>query len=391
LKAQILVINCGSSSIKFSLVEPEGGCHVLSGQAERLGAPDGFLRWKGASQGQKSIGAVGHEEALLQIVGLLRDSGLAFDAIGHRVVHGGEHFSASCLVNDASVEALRAHQHLAPLHNPVNLLGIEAARHAFPELPQVMVFDTAFHQSMPPRAYLYPLPYNLYSEHGIRRYGFHGTSHRYVSAKTAETLGRPLEDLALITAHLGNGCSAAAILGGKSLDTTMGMTPLEGLVMGTRSGDIDPSLHEHLCNTLNISLKEVSTLLNKQSGLFGLSGLTNDMRELLQAEAQGHERAAIAVEVFCYRLAKHIAALMVALGRLDALVFTGGIGENSIPVRARTLRLLPFLGLELDEEANNLHGRNTRGIISRSTRPCAIVTPTDEELLIARDTLTQIS
>ena len=384
---QILVINCGSSSIKFSLVDPGAGAHRLSGQVERIGADDGVLKWKGATQGQETLGPVDHRKAMQAIVGVLRDSGLEFAGIGHRVVHGGEHFTASCRINDESLDVLRAHQHLAPLHNPVNILGIEAAQAAFPDSPQVMVFDTAFHQSMPRRAYLYALPHHLYTEHGVRRYGFHGTSHRYVTARAAEQLGRPLKDLALLSAHLGNGCSAAAVLGGKSMDTTMGLTPLEGLVMGTRSGDVDPSLHEHLCNTLNLSLKDVSSLLNKQSGLLGLSGgHSNDMRTLIEAEADGHEGAAVAVEVFCYRLAKALAAQVVALGRLDALLFTGGIGENSIPVRARTLTLLSFLGLQLDTAANNDHGRANRGIITTTDAPCAMVVQTDEELLIARDT-----
>jgi acetate kinase len=383
----ILVINCGSSSIKFSLVDPEAGTHVLSGQVERIGSDSGFLKWKGAVQGEKELGPINHRDAMGAIVAVLRDSGLDFAGIGHRVVHGGEHFTASCHINDESLEVLRAHQHLAPLHNPVNILGIESAQAAFPDSPQVMVFDTAFHQSMPRRAYLYALPHHLYTEHGVRRYGFHGTSHRYVTARAAEQLGRPLEELALLSAHLGNGCSAAAVLGGKSMDTTMGLTPLEGLVMGTRSGDVDPSLHEHLCNTLNLSLKEVSSLLNKQSGLLGLSGgHSNDMRTLLQAEAGGHEGAALAVEVFCYRLAKALAAQVVALGRLDALLFTGGIGENSTPVRARTVALLPFLGLHLDPAANEDHGRANRGIITTTDAPCAMVVQTDEELLIARDT-----
>lgn len=382
----ILVINCGSSSIKFSLVDFEAGAHLLTGQAENLGGANGSLKWDGVTSGVKKPGKIGHEEAMREIVSVLREAGCSFAGIGHRVVHGGEHFSQSALVNRKTMEALEAHQHLAPLHNPVNLLGIEAARAAFPEQPQVMVFDTAFHQSMPRRAYLYPIPYHLFTEHGVRRYGFHGTSHRFVTAKAAETLGRPLEDLALVSAHLGNGCSAAAVLGGKSVDTTMGLTPLEGLVMGTRSGDVDPSLHKYLCDTLNLNLEEVSSILNKQSGLLGLSGISNDMRTLLEAEAKGDERAAIAVEVFCYRLAKAIAGLVVGMGRLDALIFTGGIGENSKPVRARTLQLLPFLGLHLDEAANEDHGRGDRGIITRGDAPCALVVATDEELLIARDT-----
>jgi acetate kinase len=386
MSKNILVINCGSSSIKFSLADPESGHHLLSGLAEKLDSADACLNWKGAETGSRLLGQAGHREALLGIVELLHRLNLRCVGIGHRVVHGGEAFKHSCLVSDASIEALKANAHLAPLHNPVNLQGIEAAREAFPALPQVMVFDTAFHQSMPRQAYLYALPYELYRDHGIRRYGFHGTSHRYVCHEAARLLARPIEDLALISAHLGNGCSASAVLGGKSVDTTMGLTPLEGLVMGTRSGDIDPSLHEFLGKTLNLSLAEVSNLLNKQSGLLGLSGKSNDMRELLEAEAAGNERAAIAIQVFVYRLAKSIAALVVALGCLDALIFTGGIGENSIPVRQRTLDLLPFLNLTCDSTANLQHGKNNRGIISLGQHPCAMVIPTDEEIVIARDT-----
>jgi len=386
MQTHILVINCGSSSVKFSLADPDSGDHLLSGLAENLGTPQSRLEWKGCATGEKKLGNAGHREALLAVVDLLQHLGLSCEGVGHRVVHGGEHFSQSCRVDDDSIQALRAHSHLAPLHNPVNLLGIEAALEAFPDVPQVMVFDTAFHQTMPRRAFLYALPRHLYETHGIRRYGFHGTSHRYVAREAARKLDRPLEDLALVTAHLGNGCSAAAVLCGESVDTTMGLTPLEGLVMGTRSGDVDPSLHGFLCDTLDLSLDDVSNLLNKQSGLLGLSGRTNDMRQLLEAEADGDEWAHIAVEVFCYRLAKAVAGLVVAMGRLDALVFTGGIGENSIPVRERTLALLPFLGLHLDPDANPVHGRDTGGRITRDTAPCALVVNTDEEIVIARDT-----
>lgn len=390
MTTSILILNCGSSSIKFSVSDPERGAHVLSGLVEKLDSASALLKWKGAWEGERELGQAGHREALRGIVDLLKELDLTCSGIGHRVVHGGEHFRKSCLVSDESLEGLRAHQHLAPLHNPVNLLGIEAAREAFPDLPQVMVFDTAFHQTMPERAYLYALPYDLYETHRIRRYGFHGTSHRYVCEEAARRLERPLEELALISAHLGNGCSATAVSGGKSVDTTMGLTPLEGLVMGTRSGDIDPSLHEFLCKLLNMTLAEVSNMLNKKSGLLGLSGRTNDMRELLQAEREGDQRAAVAVTVFCYRLAKAISGLVVGLGRLDALIFTGGIGENSIPVRQRTLDLLPFLGLEVNVEANLSHGRDQNGCISLGRSPCALVIPTDEEIVIARDTATLI-
>lgn len=383
----ILVINCGSSSIKFSLTEPGSGSHLLTGLAENLSSSSASLSWKGTAEGRRSLEGSDHRSALRGIVQLLAELNLSCRAIGHRVVHGGEHFSGACPVNNESLEALRDHIHLAPLHNPVNLQGIEAAQEAFPDLPQVMVFDTSFHQSMPRQAYLYAVPYDLYTEHGVRKYGFHGTSHRYVSEKAAERLGTPLEETALVTAHLGNGCSATAVLGGKSVDTTMGLTPLEGLVMGTRSGDVDPSLHQYLGSRLELDPQEISDILNKKSGLLGLSGQTNDMRTLMELEASGDSQAAIAVEVFCYRLAKAIAGLVVGLGRLDALVFTGGIGENSAPVRERTLNLLPFLGLEVDPEANASHGKNGNGRITKGTTPCAMVVRTDEELVIARDTV----
>lgn len=382
----ILVINCGSSSVKFSLADPDAGVHRLSGLVENLGGGEAILRWKGVSRGERKVPDADHRKALLAIVALLRELDLPCEGVGHRVVHGGEHFSGSCPVGEEALDALRDHSHLAPLHNPVNLLGIEAAREAFPGLPQVMVFDTSFHQTMPPRAYLYALPYDLYTDHGIRRYGFHGTSHRYVAQQAAHQLDRPLDHLCLVTAHLGNGCSAAAVRCGQSVDTTMGLTPLEGLVMGTRSGDVDPSLHGFLHDTLGLSLADINDLLNKKSGLLGLSGSTNDMRRLLEAKDAGDERAHIAFEVFTYRLAKAIAGLVVALGRLDALVFTGGIGENSTPVRRRTLEHLPFLGLRVDDAANARHGADSNGRISLPSDTKALVVHTDEEMVIARDT-----
>lgn len=348
---------------------------------------DTLLSWKGHSQGRRPIGDARHKEALLAIVALLKELELSCSGIGHRVVHGGEHFTGSCLVDADSLEALKAHQHLAPLHNPVNLLGIEAAQEAFPGIPQAMVFDTSFHQSMPEQAYLYAIPYEFYQDHRIRRYGFHGTSHRYVAAEASRRLKRPVEELHLVTAHLGNGCSASAVKGGVSVDTTMGLTPLEGLVMGTRSGDVDPSLHQYLCETLGFELAEVTSILNKKSGLLGLSGSSHDMRQLLESAEKGDLRADLAVKVFCYRLAKSIAGLCVGLGQLDALIFTGGIGENSVEVRKRVLDLLPFLGLEVDPARNEEHGTSQLGRISRSDSPVALVVKTDEEMVIAQDTL----
>jgi acetate kinase len=275
---------------------------------------------------------------------------------------------------------------LGPLHNPANLTGIALARELFPGLRQVGVFDTAFHQTMPAKAYLYPVPYAWYQDHQIRRYGFHGTSHRFVTQTAITQLGLDPDDNAIVTAHLGNGCSCAAVRDGKSVDTTMGLTPLEGVVMGTRSGSIDPAIIGHVAKTTGIAEAGVLDALNKKSGLLGISGLSNDMRTLAEAAEKGHERAKLAIEIFCYVLAKTLAGLVVPLGRLDALVFTGGIGENSAPVRARVIEQLGFLGLTLDPEANAVHGKGRSGRITRETRPMAAVVPTNEELLIARDT-----
>jgi acetate kinase len=277
------------------------------------------------------------------------------------------------------------------LHNPANVLGIRTAQRLFPGLPQVAVFDTAFHQTLPRRAYLYAVPYNLYKEHAIRRYGFHGTSHRFVTQRAASLLGKATSECAFVSVHLGNGCSACAVLAGKSVDTTMGLTPLEGLVMGTRSGDIDPGLHAHLKDQLGWTLDHITDVLNSHSGLLGLSGLSNDMRELIDAGAAGNERARLAIEVFCYRLAKAIAALFVSLGRLGTVIFTGGIGENAPSIRARVVQQLAVFGFELDPERNQAHGASSNGRITRDGDRIAMVVPTDEELMIARETLAVLS
>jgi acetate kinase len=366
--SRVLVINSGSSSLKFALIEPETGAVVSHGLAERLSA-------------------TGHAEALDRLLAELGDDA-GISAVGHRVVHGGEAFSESVVIDDATVQAIRDCAALAPLHNPANLLGIEAARRAFPGVPQVAVFDTAFHQTLPRRAFLYAVPYELYEQHKLRRYGFHGTSHRYVAEEAAKLLGRPLAELELVTAHLGNGCSAAAVRGGKSIDTSMGLTPLEGLVMGTRSGDVDPSLHQFLAERTGQTLVQITELLTRKSGLLGLSGRSNDMRTLLEARAQGDERAAIAVEVFCYRLAKTVLALCAGLERLDALVFTGGIGEHAASVREETLKGLSILGFELDPRRNLGHGRDSSGrITSDASARTALVVSTNEELVIAREAM----
>ena len=305
--------------------------------------------------------------------------------MGHRVVHGGERFTRAARLDDDVVAAIEATSALAPLHNPANLQGIAATRTLFPALPQVAVFDTAFHQSLPPRAYRYALPEALYRDHAIRRYGFHGTSHAYISARADALAGRPG---GWLTAHLGNGCSTAAVWEGQSLDTSMGLTPLEGLAMGTRSGDVDPGLHAHLARQLGWSLEEIDRVLNRESGLLGLSGHSNDMRELEAAADEGHAGAALAVEVFCYRIAKSLAALSCALPRLDGIVFTGGIGENSPRVRENVVALLPHFGLALDAEANRETIRGREGRIDALTpnRPALWVIPTDEEGRIADET-----
>jgi acetate kinase len=381
----VLVINCGSSSIKYALVPAAADQPRLTGLAERLGSDDARLKGTDA-RGEsftRPLGRADHVQALTAILEGLE--GHRPGAVGHRVVHGGEHFTRAALIDDEVVATLEATSALAPLHNPANLQGIAATRALFPELPQVAVFDTAFHQSLPPRAYRYALPEALYRDHGIRRYGFHGTSHAYVSARADALAGHPG---GWLTAHLGNGCSTAAVWEGRSLDTSMGLTPLEGLVMGTRSGDVDPGLHAHLARQLGWELEKIDRVLNRESGLLGLSGLTNDMRELEAAADAGHAGAALAVEVFCYRIAKSLAALSCALPRLDGILFTGGIGENSPAVREKVVALLPHFGLALDPAANRETIRGREGRIDTLTpnRPALWVIPTDEEGRIADET-----
>ena len=385
----ILVINCGSSSIKFALINEAHSDFLLSGLAERLGSPDAQLHWqRGGEKDSLILPNADHRVALAQVLPLVQSAaGGQLHGIGHRVVHGGEHFTAACRLDALSLSAIRATAPLAPLHNPANLLGIEAAIKLFPKLTQVAVFDTAFHQTLPEHAYRYALPEYLYREHGVRRYGFHGTSHRYVSQRAAELAGLPVGNSSWLVAHLGNGCSTCAIVDGQSRDTSMGLTPLEGLVMGTRSGDVDPNLHSHLARTLGWSLEQIDTLLNKDSGLLGLSGLSNDMRSLEQAREQGHAGATLAIEVFCYRLAKSLAAMSCALPQLDGLIFTGGIGENSPLIRSKTVAHLQLLGLALDEQANVSTVRGASGAIHAPGHPRVLVVPTNEERQIALDTL----
>jgi len=387
----IMVFNCGSSSLKFSLLDLPSGEELARGCFERLGEAEAGLSvtCRGEKSELTSPGA-DHHGALGVILEQLRDSfdaDLKVDAVGHRVVHGGEKFSGSVLIDDEVLQEIRDLAELAPLHNPANATGIEVARSHFADIPQVAVFDTAFHQTMPPRAFQYAVPERFYRDFAVRRYGFHGTSHAYVAARAAEVLGKSLEQTCLVTAHLGNGCSATAVANGKSVDTSMGLTPLEGLVMGTRSGDVDPSLHSYLAEKTGMSLGEITKLLNKESGLLGLSGIGNDMRTLLEARATGSASAGLAIEVFCYRLAKTILALCAGMPRLDALVFTGGIGENSPDIRAETLQHLRILSPEIDPTRNSGCTRGVMGPITTPESPLtALVVPTNEELRIAQET-----
>jgi acetate kinase len=383
----VIVINCGSSSLKFAVLPVDGETILVKGLAERLDSPEAVLKIE--RDGETTtipIPSATHRDALQMAVGKM--TGLNPRGIGHRMVHGGEEFTGSVVINDGVIAAVERCSSLAPLHNPANLVGVRTARELFPDLPQVAVFDTAFHQTLPRKAFLYAIPYSYYEDLKVRRYGFHGTSHHFVCLETARLLDKRPEDTSLITMHLGNGCSACAISNGHSVDSTMGLTPGEGLVMGTRSGDVDPALHQFLQDQTGLRLGEITSMLNSQSGLLGISGLSNDMRTLGEAAANGHERAGLAIEVFCYRLAKSVCGLMAALDSIDAFVFTGGIGENSAPVRARTAAHLKILGVELDEAKNKSHGRADGGRISsaNSRIPCLVV-PTNEELMIARETL----
>lgn len=383
MSTSVLVINCGSSSIKYALVSERREDRIF-GLAENLGSAD--ARIKGITAGgqplELSIPHADHEKALETI--LERLSHYNPQAIGHRVVHGGTLTKAELLTEEI-VERIRAATPLAPLHNPAHLVGIDATMRLFPELPQVAVFDTAFHQTMPAHAYRYAVPKFLYTEHNVRRYGFHGTSHAYVSERGSELAGS-FKQGGWLTAHLGNGSSTCAIWNGQSVDTSMGLTPLEGVVMGTRSGDVDPSLHSFLANNLGWDIYKIDKMLNSQSGLLGLSDLSSDMRTLIEASEQGNEDATLAIEVFCYRLAKSLAALSCGLPRFDGLFFTGGIGENSAYIREKTVAFLPHFGFNLSKEANDSLKRGTEGRIDTGTGPQIWVVPTDEEGRIAKET-----
>ena len=393
----VLVLNCGSSSLKFAVIDAASGDEKLSGLAECLHLDDARIKWKlNGEKGSADLGTgAAHREALDFIVHTILaqqpDLAESLVAIGHRVVHGGEKFTQSVVITDDVIKGIEECATLAPLHNPAHLVGIRAAQHAFPALPNVAVFDTAFHQTMPQQAYLYALPYSLYQEHGIRRYGMHGTSHYYISMKAAEVLNKPVEELNIINCHLGNGGSVCAIKGGQSVDTSMGMTPLEGLVMGTRCGDIDPAIIFHLHDALGMSLDDINKMLTKESGLQGLTEVTSDCR-YVEDNYGAKEEATRAMDIYCYRLAKYIASYTAALdGRLDAVVFTGGIGENAAPIRELTLNRLSLLGFKVNKEANLAARFGKQGIITEADSTVAMVIPTNEEWVIARDSANLIA
>lgn len=389
---KILVLNSGSSSIKYQVFDIEDReTRLAKGLIERIGLKESELRHAvpGKPDAVWAREVPDHNVAISEILRLLTDPGLGvvkelreIEGVGHRVVHGGEQFAESVLVDDAVYRAIKDCCELAPLHNPPNLLGIEACRRLLPGVPQAAVFDTAFHQTMPQKAYAYAIPYQMYLKYKIRRYGFHGTSHMYVSREAARALGKPVEKLKIITCHLGNGCSVAAVNGGVSVDTSMGFTPLEGLVMGSRSGDLDPYVPLYIMERERMGTAEMSDFLNKKSGLVGICN-KKDMRDILEDASRGEKPAVLAVEVFAYRVAKYIGAYAMAMNGVDAIVFTAGMGERSAPIRSRVLAYATFLGLEVDE------GKNARGETVFSTprsRVAALMIHTDEELVIARDT-----
>jgi len=388
---KILVLNSGSSSIKYQLFNMDTQTVLASGLVERIGEGQSVLK-----QGDIKIERAlkNHKEGLDLVIHTLTDpqkgvikNTKEIEAVGHRVVHGGEKFSQSAVIDKSVLQAIKDNVSLAPLHNPANIIGIETAAELFPSVPQVAVFDTAFHQTMPAHSYLYAIPMDLYKKHHIRRYGFHGTSHFYVAKAAAKTLGIPFEKANFVTLHLGNGASACAIENGKSIDTSMGLTPLEGLMMGTRSGDMDPAIVNFLANNANMTVKEIDNMLNKQSGVKGLFG-SNDLRDLEDAYVAKKENALVPMTAYCYRIKKYLGSYMAALGRVDAVIFTAGVGENSAVIRELVCKNLENLGIELDPELNNPRSKQARVVSKSSSKVKVIVVPTNEELEIANQTLT---
>ena len=392
----VLVINAGSSSLKYQLLNPASGELLAKGLCERIGI-DGRFTYKPQLPGKEAIKEASvsmptHSEAIQTVLNALVDekngvigSMKEIDAVGHRVVHGGEKFAKSVVITDEVMQAIEECNPLAPLHNPANIIGIKACQELMPGVPMVAVFDTAFHQTMPPVAYTYALPYEYYEKDKVRRYGFHGTSHKYVSQRAADMLGKPAEQLKLISCHLGNGSSVTAIDGGKSVDTSMGFTPLAGLPMGTRSGDIDAGILEYLMNKYGMDITEMLTVLNKKSGVQGVSGVSSDFRDLEEAFEKGNERAGLAVDMFNYGVKKLIGAYAAAMGGVDAIIFTAGVGENSASQRMAIASGLEFMGVKMDEDANKVRGEE-RVISAPDSKVTVLLIPTNEELMIAMDT-----
>lgn len=389
-----LVINCGSSSLKYQLIDMSTEESMVQGLVERIGIEGSILTQKVEGKDKYIINTniKDHKDAIKLVLEALVDSihGVIksmdeISAVGHRVVHGGEKYSDSVLIDDEVLKSIKDCIVLAPLHNPPNVIGIEACKELMPNTPMVAVFDTAFHQTMPKHAYICPVPYELYEKYGVRKYGFHGTSHKYVSYKVAETMGKDIKDLKIITCHLGNGCSLAAVKNGKSVDTSMGFTPLAGVMMGTRSGSIDPSVISFLIEQHGYTIEQIDELLNKKSGILGISGVSSDFRDVLEAAESENERAKLALEIFYYKVRTQIAAYAVAMGGVDVIVFTAGIGENSSITRREILKGLEFFGFTINTEKNELRGK-IQEISNEDSRVKVYVVPTNEELMIARDT-----
>lgn len=393
-KMNVLVINCGSSSLKFQLIDSESEKVLAKGLCERIGI-DGSLTYQpaGGEKVKSEKDMPTHTEAIKYVIDALTDSETGvvksldeIGAVGHRMVHGGEKFASSVVITEEVKKAVEECNDLAPLHNPANLIGVNACEELMPNTPMVGVFDTAFHQTMPEKAYMYGLPYAYYDKYKVRRYGFHGTSHSFVSKRAAEISGKPYDAVKTIVCHLGNGASVCAVLNGKSVDTSMGLTPLEGLVMGTRSGDIDPAIMEFIAKKENLDIEGLMKVLNKDSGVYGLSGLSSDFRDLSSAVAEGNKQAQIALKVFSYRVAKYVGSYAAAMNGVDNIVFTAGIGENDHEVREEVCSYLQFLGIELDKEANAKRGEEVM-ISTPDSKVKVYVIPTNEELAIARETV----
>ncbi|SDI24804.1 acetate kinase [Halanaerobium congolense] len=390
---KVFVLNCGSSSLKYQLINMKNEKVIAKGLVEKIGENISYLNYKTEANNEIEIEEKisDHNQAIEMVLEILQNKEYGvlenmdeINIVGHRVVHGGEKFSGSVLIDEEVIKALKENIKLAPLHNPANIMGIEVSRKLMPNTPDVGIFDTAFHQSMPKKSYLYAVPYKWYEENGVRRYGFHGTSHKYVSERGAKLLGRDYKDLKIISCHLGNGASITAIEAGKVIDTSMGLTPLDGLVMGTRSGDLDTGIIPYIMKERNMNIEEIDQALNKESGVLGISGVSNDFRDIGEAAEAGNKRAKLALDIFCRRVKKYIGSYTALLGRVDLLIFTAGIGENAINVRKKITSNMDCFGIEIDNNKNNCRGKEIK-ISSESSKVDVYVIPTNEELVIARE------